>query len=247
MMKNIKYLLVTGILLAMTGSAYSVSDILKEGKNEELQKAKELELSEKTLDEQILEINTLLSRYYKLIDIDITHTPMKTTFRKCRNGVSSPKKGDENCQNEDYIELEVYNFIPESYSSNRTIGYKSKMVRLYFKDKTLVKVMSRVIEENFKMKVRYDSIVVDNTPTTDDTSDIKIQTRFNTDDPYQTLLGNMENTLSSPTRINFKRDFYVKHLTYFERMFRYVEEYAKRYGSNKDLVTVERLKRALEY
>ncbi|RME92613.1 MAG: hypothetical protein D6767_02845 [Candidatus Hydrogenedentota bacterium] len=88
---------------------------------------------------------------------------------------------------------------------------------------------------------------MDKTPTTEDTSDIEIQTRFNTEEPYRVLLGNMENTLSSPTRINFKRDFYVKHLTYFERLFRYVVEYAKRYGSNKDLVAVERLKRSLDY
>ena len=213
----------------------------------DLQNVKELEISEKSLDEKILEYNTLLANYGKLIKQDVRYTPMKTHFRSCLKGKSFPQKDDPACKSEDYIEVESYEFIQAAFNYTEVVGSKVKILRLYFDGDSLLKVESRITEENFQENSKYDSKVVDPTPTTVDNKDIVIMNRFNEGIPYEVQLGNIENTVSNPLRIKFKREFYIEHLQQFEVIYRYAEKYTQRYGTNKNTMAIKYLKKSLKY
>lgn len=247
------------------GSLFAIDDALKAGKDQELQKAQELEATEKDLDKQIKELNIMLQRYHVLKNVPVRYSPGNTVFTK----------GD------DYIELDSYNFIPMGFNNGYPVGTRLKKMRLYFNGDKLVKVISLVYEENFYEKTKYISEVTDPSPTDDNTNDITICTAFNSPSgneiraqenksdksgvavqqdwniggcttlnkkySYNVVLEKMENTITNPLRIKFKRDYYVPHLKYFEKMYRFTEEFQKRYGTNNDVVTIETLKRSLEY
>lgn len=65
--------------------------------------------------------------------------------------------------------------------------------------------------------------------------------------PYEVTMKNVESTITNPLRVKFKREFYLPNLKYFEKLFRFTEEYQKRYGTGADLTTIERLKDSLTY
>ncbi|MCS6985289.1 MAG: hypothetical protein NZM25_09235 [Leptospiraceae bacterium] len=260
-----KMIFLTSFIGGIFSSLYSIEDAFKAGKDLELQKAKELEATDKELDRQIKDLNVLLERYHVLKNIPVRYSPANTVFTK----------------GEDYIELDSYNFIPMSFNNGTAVGTRLKKMRLYFSGQKLVKVVSLVYEENFYEKTKYISEVTDPSPTDDNTNDIAICTAFNSPSgseiraegsktdktggeqqqdwmvggcttlnkkySYNVILEKMENTISNPLRINFKRDFYVPHLKYFEKMYRFTEEFQKRYGTNNDVVTIETLKRSLQY
>ncbi len=254
------------LVVAISYPVLGIDDSLKAGKDQELQKAKELENTEKALDQQIKELNVMLQRYNILKNVPVKYTPANTVF----------SKGD------DYIELDSYNFIPMSFNYGYQVGTRLKKMRLYFSGESLTKVVSLVYEHNFKEHTKYISEVTDPSPVDDNTNDITICTAFNSPSgneqrasdnnkdnksgegvqqdwmiggctslnkkfTYNVTLERMENTITNPLRINFKRDFYVPHLKYFEKLYRFTEEFQKRYGTNNDVVTIETLKKSLQY
>jgi len=226
-----KYKIILTIVLAVFGSSLvAIPGGLTEGKNQELQKAKELEDAERVLDKKIEKINKQLARFYKLINLEINLTPGKTKF----------------IQGDGYIQIESYDFIPVGYS-NKSAGQRIKSVKLFFTDKKLDKVETTMSEQNFLERTKYESRVVDPSPDTEGTEDIAIRSKFNLEDTYDVTLQNMENTITNPLKINFKRDYYIPHLEHFEKLFRFTEEYQKRYGTSNDVATIDVLKKTLDY
>ncbi len=217
--------------MLFAGTAYSIDDSLSKGKNADIQKSEELDKTEKALDERIKKLGEMLQRYDKLQNIDVKYTPGQTIFMK----------GDG------YIELISYNFIPTSFSYGKPVGTKEKRLRLFFSGETLTKMETEVMEQDFLRHTKFYSKVVDPSPTDAEVNDITITTSFNDAKAYEVTLKNMENTLTNPLRINYKRDYYIDHLTYFEKMYRFTEEFQKRYGTNNDKITIERLKKSLAY
>ena len=195
------------------------------------QKAQELEKTEEVLDERIAQFNAMFSEFADLKAGDVNHSPSQTRFRR----------------GSDYIELEKYDFIKESFASNKVVGRRTKYLRLYFNGETLNRVESEMVEVNFKTGKRHISRVVDGSPASAETSDIEVFTQNNQEPPNETTLGEMENTISNPNRIKFKREFYLEHLKVFERYFRYTKKYRELYGSNTDYNSIETMKKSLDY
>ena len=222
--------------LAMVGfisSAAAIDDALKKGDSPGAakQKAKEIESTEAELDKKIQKLNDKLAVYYRLQDVKIKYTPGQTRF----------DKGDG------YIELRSYDFIPLGYS-NKSVGHREKWLKLYFDDNNqLTKVETLIERFNFREQTSFKSRVVDPSPKTEGTEDIQIRTKVNLDDTYDVTLSKMENTVTNPLRLKFKREYYIPHLKYFEKLFRFTQEYQKRYGTNNDAVTIDTLKKSLLY
>ena len=230
-----KALFASLLFSVFAGSIVAIDDSFRVGKNTEIQEAEELSTTEKSLDSQIVDINNRLTRYAKLQALTVEYTPFQTIFRK---------DGDKN-----YVEIEAYSFLTEGMvkTNGDRSGYRKRVVRLFYENNALSKVESSVIEENFITKERYESTVLDPSPTDENTNDITLTTKFNKAETYSIGLAKMENTISNPLRIEFKRDFYINFLTDFEKLFRYTEEYQKQYGTQEDYITIQNLKRGLVY
>lgn len=224
-------LLIALIAMFATGSLFAIDDTFKSGKDADSQKAKELEETEKALDEKIKTLGESLQFYSKLDKIEVKYTPGQTNF----------SKGDG------YIELESYNFIPQSYVYGNPVGTKVKKMRLYYSGETLSKIETEILEQDFYHKTKFYSKIVDPSPMDNNANDMIITTSFNDGKPYEVTVGDMENTLTNPLRINYKRDYYIEHLIYFEKSFRFTWEFQKRYGTSNDVVTIETLKKSLDY
>ncbi|MDH5717471.1 MAG: hypothetical protein OEZ22_07505 [Spirochaetia bacterium] len=173
--------------------------------NSESQKALELDQTEDNLDDKILEVNKSLGNYHKLQDVPVNYTPAQTKFTKGK----------------DYIEIESYSFIGRSYNKSNIIGMKTKKMKLFYNGDKLSKIITSVMEENYEKRTKTENTVIDESPATKDNLDIKIINVNNGGVPYEVNLGNMENTLSNPMRIKFKREFYLKNLVYFDKMYHY--------------------------
>ncbi len=255
------------IILMATG-VFSAGLMAQEddlSKNEK-QQAKELEQTEKYLDGHIKELNDELKYYTKLKDYEIKLTPGKTVFTN--------SKKTEKDKDQSFLELESYTFIPASFVSNASVGTRSKSMRLYYSGDALSKVETTMIEDNFMTKTTSISVIVDPTPATDESGDILIRTltlknntpssekkeeylkklrdtgtkpTFDLGEFYEGKLADMQNTVSNPLRVNFKRDFYVKNLRYFENNYRFTEDFYRRYGKDSDSITIQTLKQSLQY
>lgn len=222
LLKNFGYLL-AGLSIIVTASIY--------GQEDNLQKAKELEETEAILDEKISVYNEMLANYSNLQDESIIYSPDKTIFTV----------GDG------YIELESYNFIREELQSTKIVGGQQKFMRLYFSGESLTKIETEIIEKNFAAKSTYYTKIVDPDPTSAENNDIEITVKVDDDPSRTTTLEQMQNTLTNPNRIKFKREFYITNLQDFERLFRYTEKYRAHYSSNDDYNAIEIMKRSLKY
>lgn len=247
----------------ITSGVFAQEDELS--KNDK-QKSEEIQKTEKYLDGRIKELNDLLKFYVKLKDADVKLTPGKTVF--------TDSKKTEKYKNENFVELESYSFIPASYISNESVGTRRKAMRLYYAGENLSKIETSIIEDNFRSKLTTISVVIDPSPASEDTNDIVVRTltlrnntpsvekmddylkqmrdvskkpNFNLGDFYEGKLSDMQNTISNPLRVRFKRTFYVKNLRYFEKIYRFTEDFYRRYGKDSDAVTIETLKESLQY
>jgi len=209
-----------------------------------------LKMTEQNLDEKIAKFNMMiqdLTQKLVLIQATVRYTPGQTNF----------SYGTDDKTNDTYIELESYAFIPASLSSGKSVGSRFKSIKLYHKDGVLQKILSSISEENFKDNTRYKSSVLDTTIDylnedevyTDaiKINDIKVTNKVNSQPVHTLELTFMENSLANAMRIDFKRDFYVPHLKYFEKMLRYTFEYQKKYGTDTDSMALENLKKSLKY
>jgi len=195
------------------------------------QQAKELDDFEKSLDSKIALINKKLEQYADLMNLEVTHTPVQSRFRK-GNG---------------YIELEKYDFITEASNSTTIVGGKKKVMRLYYSGQTCSKVESEIVEENYKLRTKQVLRVVDPSPGTEDNGDITIFRQQNKETPLEFKLADMSNTISNPNRIQFKKEFYLDFLDNLEEDLRYTRKYVDFYGTDSHQRTTEELKKAVNY
>ncbi len=234
-------------------------------KNEK-QQAEELKKTGEYLDKRIKELNEDLKYYIKLKDYEIKLTPGNTVF--------TDSKKTEKFKDETFLELESYTFIPASYVSNASVGTRTKSMRLYYSGDSLSKIETTVIEDNFMTKFTTISVIVDPSPATDESGDIVIRSltlknntpstekmeeylkklrdtgtkpTFDLGEFYEGKVADMQNTISNPLQVNFKRGFYVENLRYFEKNYRFTEDFYRRYGKDSDAITIQTLKKSLQY
>ncbi|MCX7633883.1 MAG: hypothetical protein N2Z22_11185 [Turneriella sp.] len=220
----------------------AIEESFKAGKDS--QKAAELAETEKRLDEQIKQLCERLQMMYTLRDIGpkVKLTPTQTIFTMGKD------------EDGEYIELLAYTFNPRSFNAPQPVGTASKTMRLYFSGKELTRIKTIVDDQNFFEQYKYYTKVVHPTPVKGNPNDIQLFTSFNKpteiaekSPDYTVKLADVENEPSNPNRLKFKRDFYIEHLIYFEKLFRFTFEFQKRGASNDDVETIRRLKQSLRY
>jgi hypothetical protein len=228
--------------MAITVSVAAIEESFKAGKDS--QKAAELAETEKRLDDQIRQLCERLQGMYTLRDIGpkVKQTPTQTIFSMGKD------------EDGEYIELVAYTFNPRSYNYGYPVGTAAKTMRLYFTGKDLAKIKTIVDDQNFFEQYKYYTKAVHPNPAKGNPNDIQLATSFNKttelaekSPDYTVKLADVENDPSNPNRIKFKRDFYIEHLIYFEKLFRFTFEFQKRGASNGDVETINRLKNSLRY
>lgn len=217
----------------------STGSVNAQSEGEQKQLSDELKQMEEKLQNQVLELNKKLGQYSVLKEWELRYSPVQTRLRKA----------------DDYVELESYSFIPRYMGSPVFVGKKTKIMRLYFNGDAVSKVESIVEELNFETQVRTYTLVVDPSPGSADTNDITVEhvelNDFAKEKPledkraYKTTLGDMQNTISLPFRIQFLRDFYVVQLTTFETLYAGSKKLQERFGSNNDMMVIKSLKKAM--
>ncbi|MDH4263784.1 MAG: hypothetical protein OEV78_12135 [Spirochaetia bacterium] len=195
------------------------------------QQAKELDEFEKSLDSKIAQINKKLEKYSELMQLEVNHTPTQSRFRK----------------GEGYIELEKYDFMHGASNSTEVVGGKKKVIRLYYSGQTFSKIESVITESNYKLKTTKIMKVIDPSPTTEDLGDVEVFRQLNKETPLDFKLSEMQNTISNPNRIQFKKEFYLDFLTNLEEDLRYTRKYVDFYGTNSHKNTIEELKKSVDY
>ena len=198
-----------------------------------LQEAQELQAIEMKLDQGIKQMNDTIAYYKKLKDIEIKLTPGRTIFRK------NPDEG--------YVEIESYSFIPESSIYTTLVGIRYKIMRLYYgQGVTASKIETEIFEQNFLTHEKRESKITDPSPDTLDMNDVMLISQLNKNEEDQLRMGQMENTISRPMRIRFKKN-YLNHLINFEKLLRFTEEFQIKYGIDSDKQIISNLKNSLKY
>ncbi|MDH5717472.1 MAG: hypothetical protein OEZ22_07510 [Spirochaetia bacterium] len=213
---------IAGLFLTQLWAQSSAKNLRMESNS---QKSIELDETEENLDEKILEMNKSLGNYHKLQDVPINYTPAQTKFNKGK----------------DYIEIESYSFNGKSYNKNNIVGMTTKKMKLFFNGNTLTKVETSVMQEDYEKRTKTENTIIDVTPLTKDLSDVVITNTVNSGNPYNLIVKDMENTVSNPMRIEFKRNFYLKNLMYFEKLFRYTESFQVQKDKNNDEKIIKEL------
>ena len=196
------------------------------------QQSEGLKAREKKFDAEIKRLNQDFALYRGLLDADVKVTPEQTFFTK-------------NAQ-ENWIQLESFSFIPESYVLSNIVGVKYTVVKLHFGPGGLSKIETRIYEDNYITEDINENLIIDPSPNTEDTSDIQITYERKARPPYRSVLGNMQNTDSMPLGIKFKKE-YTRHLNAFLKLFNLVEDYQIRYGNDIDKNIIDALVESLEY
>jgi len=291
-MKYIKFLLLSLFLITFIGA--QVKDNTFSSKKG-TQVSDDLIETEFYMNVKIAVLNGLLQQYYKtLIKMDSSNTLKKTIIIKDENNKNkkieverikySPTKTKvwraKDKDNNSYIVMEKYNFIPAHYTSTTSIGTKIKrLIITYDSSGKVKKFFSIILSDNFRDELKTTTEIFDDSPviiSVDEKeknaiyklsqkkyskmsasekntvkeynkkmNDIKLRYSFNKKSPYNVILANVENTITNALRLKFKRTFYIKHLLCFEGLYRYTEEYQRKYNTNKDLKTIEFLKQNL--
>lgn len=219
---------------------YSIDDAFKAGK--ENKTSEDLIHEEKLLDSKIRELSDQLQKMYALRDISakVILTPNRTFFNTGKNEDGA------------YIELTAYTSVAGVHNHGRPIGTDSKTMRLYFSGKDLSKIETIVDDRNFQIQSRHFTKTTHPSPVKGSPDEIVAIRSLNKPDEasekkpdYQQILKHFENDSSNPTRIQFKRDFYIPNLIIFESLFRQTFELQKRNATSKDMVTIQRMRNSL--
>ncbi len=226
-------ILFTGLLLLCVSSLTSIDKNLQKVIDPSLQSSASMKSAEIALDEKILVLYKRLQEYRGLMNVDVRYTPQRTKFTK------DVSKG--------YIELESYSFIPVVHFLPELSGLRTKTMRLYFQGNNLSKVQTTVTDYDHEQDISEISTVVDIKPLTKENGDVSVTHQVNGDKTYTSRLGAFENIVSRPVRLDFKRKYYEKHLVYFEKLFRFTQEFQRQHGTGQDAETSKHFYRSLQY
>lgn len=242
MLNHIKKTIIAMTIVGLTVSVGAIDEAFKAGKDS--QKMTDLLETEKKLDEQIRQVCERLQVMYTLRDIGpkVKLTPTQTIFSMGKD------------EDGDYIELVAYTFNPRSYNYGIPVGTAAKTMRLYFTGKDLAKIKTIVDDQNFHEQYKYYTKALHPNPVKGNPNEMQLVTSFNKSTEvaekspdYKVKLADVENDPTNPNRVKFKRDFYIEHLIYFEKLYRFTFEFQKRGASNDDEETIHRLRNSLRY
>ncbi|MDH4200523.1 MAG: hypothetical protein OEV66_09105 [Spirochaetia bacterium] len=235
-LKKIKIWFIWVVLSVFTGSVLYAQSSTQPGaatspQTSEKQSSAVLDAFEKNLDVQIALINKNLAQYSDLMNLDVTHTPAQSKFTKGSG----------------YIQLEKYDFVYESPSSTVVTGGKRKIIKLYYTGQSLTKMEATIMEENYILRHKKLLVVTDPSPATEDNGDIQVFYQINKEPPVEYKVSDMQNTISEPNRIKFKKEFYIEFLNNLDADLMYTRKYVDMYGTSTHVNTIEELKRSVDY
>ncbi|MEM7183507.1 MAG: hypothetical protein AAF518_21545 [Spirochaetota bacterium] len=241
-----------------------------------LQKAASIEQTEGKLDQIIKEMNDRLKKHTKLFRMKVVKQPHKTFIYKGKaegdKCVISEKPEDQLSSSNDCLKLEVFDFLGvEDGKVHLNVGARHKYIVLFFEGApseedpkkaqpmAIKKIVSKIYVDNFKQDDIKISEVVDNEPADAKHSKITIfyqhdglppgSSKQNPSDRGIGLynLTDVENTKTNPIRNTFKKNFYIKHLDFFDKLFTYIYDSNERNGNERYRESNKVLKNSLKY
>lgn len=222
---------------------------------------------EKSLNDILLGVNKTFESHSKIMVMKIRVLPKNVTaYKGIADGDKCKKADNQEDGNNNCLHVEYYDFIGPDEGKEVT-GAKSKAVTIFFegaasgndpkleKDRKVSKVKSRIIVEDFARLDKRTLEIVDYDPSSKE-HDEKIALFLQIDDypaanATQSLsdkgygkytAATIENSESHPVRNKFKRDAYIKHLHFFERLFSKIYFYNDKNGNvehNKQMKFLE--------
>jgi hypothetical protein len=193
-----------------------------------------LDLENKNLDQIIKDLNDKIQgvfQKYKLAENkDIKIIPYQVDF----------------IEGDGFILVERHMFLRDNMDVKVT-GEKRKSMKFYVSGGNLSKVESTVYERDYNSASLLIVEVTDPTPLTEGTDDVTIKQTYRGKVLFSKTLGELKNTTAFPVRIDFKRGFYIPHLTYFyETILSIAETYSKN-AKDTDSSVSEFLKSSTDY
>ncbi|MCB1190758.1 MAG: hypothetical protein H7A23_11305 [Leptospiraceae bacterium] len=224
------------------------------------QKGDNIEKEEEHLNKVILQANRSFEGHSKILLMKLKVFPRNTVLtRGVAQGndcIYDPNKSQEDVSN-DCLKIEVFDFVKGD--GGKEVGEKSKYVILFFdksedgktdyvsaRPRRIKKIKSRIsIQDREKLDKRLLEITDAEPTAAPENHDYSIFTQYQLDN-YPSLdpdknpskeeyfkLSDVVNTISSPIRNEFKRDAYIKHLQYFERLLSKIFYYNEEHVNNK--------------
>lgn len=194
-----------------------------------------IEKDSKALDKEVSDFSAKIEsviKDYQLMDAaDVKILPYRMQFIK----------GDG------YIELTRHTFIRKDIGGE-IIGMRTKALKIYSDGNSISKMESTIFERNYLKLSTEKVLIVDPSPTTEDTSDITF-THEKNDKPLVDAkkMSEIKNTAAFPVANNIKRDFYVPHLSYFYYSIRTIGETYNKNIKDSDTILTDFLKESTEY
>ena len=162
-----------------------------------------IERAKRDLDKQILQFSTNISNVVKNYNLqeanDIKILPYRTDYRKT----------------DDAIEMVRHTFIRHE-RTNEIIGMRTKSLKIYLSGGSASKFESRIWVRNYDASYEEEVLIVDPSPTSEGTDDITFTHKENGKKIIDNRkLSEVRNIDAFPVANEIRRDFYVKHLSYF--------------------------------
>jgi hypothetical protein len=210
---------------------FSLETMFKRDSEIPEQRSKELEQAERVLDDRIRAIALRIQEMIILKELPVVRFyPLRTVIKV---------EDDVNC-----IEYDTFTFgnvVGNPGSPSK--AYYLKNMKLCFAGAKLLKIESEFIEASLKRDEKNQITVVHSDPTASDPNEIVMETHFNKTGGQTIKLSELENTMSYPHRVAYKRDFYVNHLTNLVYHLRTSYEMHKKSAKNRDRDAVNFLRR----
>lgn len=186
-----KRILILAVFILGTAMLFAASDSTT---SEGLTAAKE------DLDKQIADYSTKIGNVvkdYKLEEAEgIKILPYRTDYKKSNDG----------------IEMVRHTFIRHD-RTNEIIGMRTKSLKIYSGGS---KFESRIWERNYDASTEEEVVVTDPSPASEGTDDITFSYKQNGKVIFENRkLSEVRNVDAFPVANQIRRDFYVKHLSYF--------------------------------
>jgi hypothetical protein len=226
-------LLILAICFLFITDIQGIEDVLLEGRNIELQTSEDLNNAEQIADQTLTKLNTGISKYHFLFDFEIENVPQNIVFTKDRE--------------QGILRIERFE-TRQCWGCPTYSRVFTRRIEFTFQNQVLTKIFLHIIDSDSNTRQTYISAVMDPTPLDENFNDIKVNT---TGTPaggiYNMILAKVENTISNPLRLKFKRDSYAPHLLYFYRILQRIEAINRNQAIKVEKTGIRILERSLNY
>ncbi len=173
----------------------------------------------KELDREIAVLNIKIQEVIKKFDLlntkDIRIVPYQTQY----------------ILGKDYIQMEKHRFIKTTILKNNiagikdVVGIRTKTIKIFVSGGTITKTESKIYERYYNSGETTEVLIVDPSPSTEDTKDILFTHRYKGRIVLdKKKLGDVKNTTASPVRNQLKREFLIPHLNIFYNSVVFIAE-----------------------